>query len=224
MLRSVYTDFLSYASYDPRLRRIMTTDIYGTSYNLDTEYMGLFTKANRKSYYLLDKTGLFKELQFYFKLDELTYLPFERLGHDYLSRKLEGEGISVSDLRYGKIVRIFNDLKIELSAELDGNIRYFFDKCYDDVIKISPIGLVIISLRLFHRYVTMMNFGAQIGGTVQIHERIGEILDKITEDVTDNGLTEIDINAYLPKYDFENRLSDEMTEYIELCLERIDYV
>ena len=56
-------------------------DIYDTRCDLNTEYHTLFTKGNSKLYYLFHDFSLSEELEFYLKLDMITYLPFEKLGY-----------------------------------------------------------------------------------------------------------------------------------------------
>ena len=89
-----------------------------------------------------------------------------------------------------------------------------------NIIEINIIGLAIILLRLFHRYVTIMNFGAFVGGSMGIQKKIGNILDQIVKEVDEKDIKEININEYLPKFSYNNKLNDDMVEYIELCLKR----
>ena len=92
---------------------------------------------------------------------------------------------------------------------------------YDnDVIEINIIGLAIISLRLFHRFVTIMNFGIFVGGSMGIHQKVSATLNQITKDIKENNLKEINIIHYLPEFDYNNKLSDDMIDYLEYCLER----
>lgn len=66
-----------------------------------------------------------------------------------------------------------------------------------------------------------MNFGTFVGGSMGIHKKISNILDQIVNEVNENGIKEININDYLPEFDYENnKLSDDMIKYIDLCLER----
>lgn len=203
------------------LRRIMMTDIYDTKYYLHTEYHTLFAKGNANLYYLHFPFSLDSELEFYLNLDMLTYLPFEKLGYDYLNNKLIKENSNVIEFKHNKIMKILNEAKIDVDEELKNNIKYFLNNYYNDVIELSIIGLTIILLRLFHRYVTIMNFGTFVGGSMGIHKKIGNILDQIVDEVNEKGIKEININDYLPEFDYEqNRLNDDMIKYMQLCLER----
>ena len=65
-----------------------------------------------------------------------------------------------------------------------------------------------------------MNFGAFIGGSMGIHKKIGNILDQIVQEVDEKDIKEININEYLPEFSYDNKLNDDMVEYIELCLKR----
>lgn len=49
----------------------------------------------------------------------------------------------------------------------------------------------------------------------ELKEKIDYFLNKYYNDVI-----EININDYLPEFDYSNKLSDGMIEYIEYCLER----
>lgn len=149
----------------------------------------------------------------------LTYLPFEKLGYEYLNAKVEKENSNVIEFKYNKIIKLFNYYRIWFNEEEKENIKLFLNNYYNDVFEINVISLAIISLRLFHRYVTIMNFGGKLA-SMTIHKKISEILDKITNDVNTNNLKEININDYLPEFDYSNTLNNEMIEYIELCLER----
>ena len=58
-------------------------------------------------------------------------------------------------------------------------------------------------------------------GSMGIHKKIGNILDQIVQEVDEKDINEININDYLPEFDYENnQLNDDMIKYIELCLER----
>ena len=150
----------------------------------------------------------------------LTYLPFEKLGYEYLNNKLEKESSNVIEFKYNKILKILSDAKFDVDEELKNSIKSFLNNYYNDLIEINIMGLAFILLRLFHRYVTIMNFGGKLA-SMTIHKKIGNILDKIEDEVNKKELKEININDYLPEFDYEqNKLSDDMIKYIELCLER----
>ena len=219
MERRDYRNFLSHVLYDMKLRSILMTDIYNTKYYLNTEYHCLFAKGNCVIYDLFHDFSLDEELEFYLNLDMLTYLPFEKLGYNYLNNKLEKENSNVNEFKYNKIIKILNDSKLEIDDELSDNIKYFLNNYYNDIIEINIIGLSIILLRLFHRYVTIMNFGVFVGGSMGIHKKIGVILDNIVNDVNSKGLKEININDYLVEFDYSNSLNEDMIKYLEYCLE-----
>ena len=100
MKRKEYRDFLEHVLYDMKLRRILMTDIYNTKYYLNTEYLGLFAKGNARLYYLHLPFALDSELDFYLHLDMLTYLPFEKLGYEYLNNELLKENSNVIEFKY----------------------------------------------------------------------------------------------------------------------------
>ena len=150
----------------------------------------------------------------------LTYLPFEKLGYEYLNNELLKENSNVIEFKYNKIMEILDDAKFNVDEELANNIKYFLNNYYNDIIEINIIGLAIILLRLFHRYVTIMNFGAFVGGSLGIQKKIGNILDQIVKEVDEKDIKEININEYLPEFSYNNKLNDDMVEYIELCLKR----
>ncbi len=220
MERREYSKFLSHVLYDMELRSNMMTDIYDTKYDLFTEYLCLFSHANCQIYYLFHDFSLDTELEFYLNLDMLTYLPFEKLGYEYLNKKLENESSNVVEFKYNKIMKILEKVKFNISNEIQVNIKYFLDNYYNDKVELNIIGLAIITLRLIHRYVTIMNFGTFVGGSMGIQKKISQILDQITKDVNNNNLKEININDYLPEFDYNNKLNDDMVKYIELCLKR----
>lgn len=220
MERKDYSSFSTHVLYDMKLRSILMTDIYNTKDYLNTEYHCLFAKGNCVLYDLFHDFSLDKELEFYLYLDMLTYLPFEKLGYNYLNNILEKENCNVNEFKYNKIIKILNDSKLEIDDELNDNIKYFLNNYYNDIIEINIIGLSIILLRLFHRFVTIMNFGGKLA-SMTIHKKIGNILDQITDEVNGKKLKKININDYLPEFDYEhNKLNDDMIKYIELCLER----
>ena len=220
MARKDYSDFLTHVLYDMKLRRIEMTDIYNTKDYIETEYHSLFAEGNCIIYYLFHDFSLDYELKFYLYLDMLTYLPFEKLGYEYLNNELEKENSNIIEFKYNTILRILSDAEFNVNEELDNNIKYFLNNYYNDEIELNIIGLAIILLRLFHRYVTIMNFGGKLA-SMTIHKKIGNILDQIVNEVNENELKEININDYLPEFDYEqNKLNDDMIKYIELCLER----
>lgn len=221
MERKDYRDFNGRILYDMNLRRILMTDIYDTKYYLNTEYNILFAKGNSRLYSLHLPYDLDEELEFYLNLDMLTYLPFEKLGYEYLNNKLEKENSNVIEFKYNKMLKILSNSKFNVDEEVKTNIKYFLNNYYNDVIEMNIIGLAIIILRLFHRYVTIMNFGTFVGGNMGIHKKMGVILDQIVNEVNEKGLKEININDYLPEFDYENNiLNDDMIKYLEYCLGR----
>ena len=221
MKRRGYRDFSEHILYDMNARRIMMTDIYQTKDYLNTEYLILFSKGNSRIYDLFRDFSLDAKLEFYLNLDMLTYLPFDKLGYDYLNAKLAQNNSNVIDFKYEKILKMLDDAKFNVDDEARADIKYFLNNYYNDVVEINVIGLAIMLLRLFHRYVTIMNFGAFAGGSMSIHKKIGKIMDEIVEEVNQKGLKEININDYLPSFDFDNnQLNEEMIEYIKLCLKR----
>ena len=46
------------------------------------------------------------------------------------------------------------------------------------------------------------------------------IIKQIVKEVDEKDIKEININEYLPEFSYDNKLNDDMVEYIELCLER----
>ena len=220
MKRNDYGKFNSHALYDMDFRRIMMTDIYETKYYLHTVYFPLFTAANCQIYDLLNDFSLDKELEMFLNLDMLTYIPFERLGYSYLNEKLTQENSNVIEFKYNKMIKLLNAADLTVDDELKGKIDYFLENYDNDVIEINIIGLAIISLRLFHRFVTIMNFGIFVGGSMGIHQKVSATLNQITKDIKENNLKEINITHYLPEFDYNNKLSDDMIDYLEYCLER----
>ena len=220
MKRRGYRDFSEHILYDMNARRIMMTDIYKTKDYLNTEYLILFTKGNSRIYDLFRDFSVDAKLEFYLNLDMLTYLPFEKLGYEYLNNELLKENSNVIEFKYNKIMEILDNAKFNVDEELANNIKCFLNSYYNDIIEINIIGLAIILLRLFHRYVTIMNFGAFVGGSMGIHKKIGVVLDQIVNEVNEKGIKEININDYLPEFDYANTLNEDMIKYIELCLER----
>lgn len=52
-------------------------------------------------------------------------------------------------------------------------------------------------------------------------KKTSNILDQIVNEVNEKGIKEININDYLPEFNYENnKLSDDVIKYIDLCLER----
>lgn len=221
MERKDYRFFLQHVLYDMNLRRIQMTDIYNTKYYLNTEYLALFAEGNSRLYYLHFPFSLDSELDFYLHLDMLTYLPFEKLGYDYLNNELAKENSSAIEFKFNKMMKILDEAEFDVDEQTKANIKYFLNNYYNDVIEVNIIGLAIILLRLFHRYVTIMNFGTLVGGSMGIHKKIDHILDQIVSEVNEKGIKEININDYLPEFDYaSNKLNDDMIKYIDLCLER----
>lgn len=220
MKQKKYSDFIIHVLYDMDLRRIMMTDIYNTKNYLYTEYNILFSKGNSIIYNLFHDFKLDKELEFFLYLDLLTYLPFEKLGYEYLNSELEKKSCNVIEYKYNKILKILNKADFNVDEVLKTNIKYFLNNYYNDLLEINIIGLALIILRLFHRYVTIMNFDGKLG-LMTIHKKIGNTLNEIIDEVNKKELKEININDYLPEFDYEhNKLNNDMIRYIELCLEK----
>lgn len=91
--------------------RITRYSKYGSiSYESDifTEYTVLFTAVNCLTLPLFHEVGLDEEIEFYLNLDKLTYLPFEKLGYDYLNGKPKKENSNVIAFKYNKIIKILH--------------------------------------------------------------------------------------------------------------------
>lgn len=91
MERRKYKDYMSKILYFNELKRIGNTDVYQSKNDLFTEYTVLFASVNCQVYPLLKSFSFDDELEFYLYLDMLTYLPFEKLGYEYLNAKVEKE-------------------------------------------------------------------------------------------------------------------------------------
>ena len=205
--------------WNMELRKILNTDMFETRNELFTEYSILSSGAKRLPLPLFYEVGLDEELAFYLNLDMLTYLPFDKLGYDFLNSKLENS--SVAEFKYNIIIQIIRKKYPESEAEIKENIKTFLNNYYNDLLEVNVINLAIITLRMFHRYVTIMNFGGPLA-MMTIQNEIGKKLKRLKNDIKENDLKEININDYLPEFDFDNNeLSSEMVEYIVLCLERV---
>lgn len=62
-----------------------------------------------------------------------------------------------------------------------------------------------------------MNFSEALTLTI-IHHKIDDILNIVIKDITTNNLKEININNYLPKFDYNNKLNESMIGYLDNCL------
>ena len=219
MRNRFYREFNSDMLWNMELRKILNTDIFETRNELFTEYSILSSGAKRLPLPLFYEVGLDEELAFYLNLDMLTYLPFDKLGYDFLNSKLENS--SVAEFKYNIITQNIRKKYPELEDEIKENIKTFLNNYYNDIFEVNVINLAIITLRMFHRYVTIMNFGGPLA-MMTIQNEIGKKLKRLKNDIKENDLKEININDYLPEFDFDNNeLSSEMVEYIVLCLERV---
>ncbi len=219
MRNRFYREFNSDMLWNMELRKILNTDIFETRNDLFTEYSILSSGAKRLPLPLFYEIGLDEELAFYLNLDMLTYLPFDKLGYDFLNGKLENS--NVATFKYNAIIQIIGKEYPELDDGIKENINTFLNNYYNDILEVNLINLAIITLRLFHRYVTIMNFGGPLA-MMTIQDKIDEKLKRLKKDIQENDLKEININDYLPEFDFDNKqLSSEMIEYIVLCLERV---
>ncbi len=219
MRNGFYREFNSNMLWNMELRKILNTDMFETRNELFTEYSILSSGAKRLPLPLFYEVGLDEELAFYLNLDMLTYLPFDKLGYDFLNSKLENS--SVAEFKYNIIIQIIRKKYPESEDEIKENIKTFLNNYYNDIFEVNVINLAIITLRMFHRYVTIMNFGGPLA-MMTIQTEIGKKLKRLKNDIKENDLKEININDYLPEFDFDNNeLSSEMVEYIVLCLERV---
>ena len=106
MNKKDYTNLFTHISNDMNLIKISKINIYNTKNSLNTEYHELFTRGNSKIYKLFKDYNLGSDLELYLRLDMLTYLPFEKIGYDYLNNKLEKENSSVIEFKYNRIIKI----------------------------------------------------------------------------------------------------------------------
>ena len=100
------------------LRRILMVDIYETKNYLNSEYFSLYATGNSRIYYLFHDFDLDAEFEFYLNLDMLTYLPFEKIGYEYLNNKLKIENSNVVEFKYCKILKKLSDSKLNTDEEL----------------------------------------------------------------------------------------------------------
>lgn len=60
---------------------------------------------------------------------------------------------------------------MNIGDEISNNIKLFLNNYYNDNLEINIISLATITLRLFHRLVTIMNFGTFVGGSMGIQKK-----------------------------------------------------
>lgn len=221
-MKKIFDDLATNLLCDLELRKILNTDIYQTKNYIFTEYHLISSSLNARIYYLFKNFKYDEEVQFYLNLDTLTYLPFERLGYEYLSERLKAQGSTVEEFKYAKIIEVLNHCCESVNEEAKSKVNAFLNNYYNDVVNIDASGFAIIALRLYHRFVLMMNFGAPLA-SLSINRKMDKILDKIIEDVNKDNLKQININDYLPAFDYSNQLSEDMLSYLELCLQRTTY-
>lgn len=112
------------------LRRILMVDIYETKNYLNSEYFSLYATVNSRIYYLFHDFDLDAEFEFYLNFDMLTYLPFEKIGYEYLNNKLKIENSNVVEFKYCKILKKLSNFKLNADEELKNNIKYFLNNYY----------------------------------------------------------------------------------------------
>ena len=218
MRNSFYKAFNGDIVWNMELRSTLNTDIFETRNDLFTEYLILSGSAKRLPLPIFREIGLDEELAFYLNLDLLTYLPFDKLGSEFAKKKLEGE---LSSVKAKRILKLIEEKYPDTESEVKDKVKLFFE-CYEsDVLPLDVMSLAIVSLRLFHRYVTIMNFGGPLA-MMTVQNLIDKALKQLKKDIIEGELCEIDVNAYLPAFDFEaHTLTDEMSDYITLSLQKL---
>ena len=93
MNRNFYRDFLQKLLWSQEVKRIGNVSVYGTSCLLFQEYHALVSQTTRYAALILRDADLFsvgirETVDFYFNLDMMTYVPFEKAGHDLLGENL----------------------------------------------------------------------------------------------------------------------------------------
>ena len=79
--------------------------------------------------------------------------------------------------------------------------------------KITKENSNVIELK-YNKMIKLLS-AADLTVDEELKEKIDYFLNKYYNDVI-----EININDYLPEFDYSNKLSDDMIKYLEYCLER----
>ena len=143
MRNGFYREFNRDMLWNMELRKILNTDMFETKNELFTEYSILSSGAKRLPLPLFYEVGLDEELAFYLNLDMLTYLPFDKLGYDFLNSKLENS--SVAEFKYNIIIQIIRKKYPESEDEIKENIKTFLNNYYHDILEVNVINLAIIT-------------------------------------------------------------------------------
>ena len=180
------------------------------TYGLGITVLNMYQQASAGAR-IADKSHNDDEIDYYAYLDFLSYIPFEKVGYDYLDERLKKKGKNLFDVRYEHTIKTLTEYFGKIGEETKEDVRQFLNSYYnDDVLELNARNWTIIALRVYQRYDVKRVFDKEVsrGGA-------NDLMWRMAKELSDK--KEININDYLPAFDYSNKLTDSMIAYMKKC-------
>ena len=214
-----YRQYISALVATPEIRALGGTYLYGTSYDLFTEYMTETSTANVYSRrFGIDFSGQ-KEMEFYILLDFFSFVPFGDTGRAYLNAK----GVLAKEHAYARALLLLERADASLDSEEKARLHRFFTTREDSVLPCDPVGLAVAARRLGDRLFEGVALGKCAGSLGKARE-LGRLLKEIAERVFEKELTEFDIAPILSALPKIEALNATQTEHLEAAASTLKFI
>lgn len=156
-----YREYSSRLIYSTDVRKMANTFLYGTSYDLFTEYQTESSTARVFARRFMEFEGT-NEMQFYLLMDFVTFIPFGEAGRAALAE----QGLDVPTLKYTNAKRLLQKEGICLSEEESAKLKEFFDGYANDLQPVTPVGYANVIRKISDKLFNMIELN-KCAGTLE---------------------------------------------------------
>ena len=189
-----YRSYVRALHMSPEVRALGSAYLYGTSYDLFTEYLsekataGVFMRR-----FGINFAGE-SEVDFYILLDFLTFVPFGDAGRAYLKEK----EISLATRAHAYATHLLSCAGISLTEEENASLLRFFEAREGTARTVDAVGLAATVRKLGDRLfdgITLGKCAGSLGKGRELSRRLKAIAERV-------------YNEELTAFDMEDALSD----------------
>lgn len=203
-----YRTYISRLHFSSEVKALANTDLYGTRYDLFTEYQSESSTAKTCVRRIMEFDSQI-EIEFYILMDYLTFVPFGQLGR----QKLAEQKVDIPTLKYDYSMLVLDCEGIRLSDDERHKLKLFFDTYDDDIQPITPVGYANIARKISDRLFNMIHIG-ECAGSIGKAKLLTYHLRQIVQEIFDGELKQFDIGQFLNRFPDLQSLNESQTEYL----------
>ena len=207
-----YRTYISRLLYSNEVKALANKYLYGTRYDLFTEYQS--EAAGAKAYVRrIMEFDSQVEIEFYILMDYLTFIPFGQLGRKTCAER----NIDISSLKYDYSMLVLDCEGIRLSDDERHRLKLFFDTYDDDIQPITPVGYANIARRISDRLFNMI-YSGECAGSIGKSKLFSYHLRQLVQELFDGELKQFDVGQFLKRFPDLQSLNESQTEYLSEVL------